>query len=104
MMQDYQYFDLIEQITRNDGSKYYEIANIMMNGRAEKAAIENLIKEVRIVQLNIPRSPSLVTYEQYINETYTFPEPELTEFEEWQKPEGKIKEAFETVLRSNNIN
>ena len=53
---DFQTFDLIEEITRNDGTTYYEVGNIMMNGRAEKAAIKNLIKSVRILQLNIPRS------------------------------------------------
>lgn len=26
---------LIEEITRNDGSKYYEISNMVQNGRAE---------------------------------------------------------------------
>ena len=47
---------LIEEITRNDGSKYYEISNMVQNGRAELAAIRGMIKEVRIIQLNIPHS------------------------------------------------
>ena len=34
----YQQFDLIEEITRNDGSQYYEISNIDQNGFAELAA------------------------------------------------------------------
>ena len=44
---------LIEEITRNDGSKYYEISNMVQNGRAELAAIRGMIKEVRIIQLNM---------------------------------------------------
>ena len=40
---------LIEEITRNDGSKYYEISNMVQNGRAELAAIRGMIKEVRII-------------------------------------------------------
>ena len=31
--------NLIEEITRNDGSKYYEVSDIAQNGRAELAAI-----------------------------------------------------------------
>lgn len=30
----YEQFDLIEEITRNDGSTYYEISNIDQNGIA----------------------------------------------------------------------
>ena len=30
--------NLIEEITRNDGSKYYEVSDIAQNGRAELAA------------------------------------------------------------------
>ena len=40
--------DLIEQITRLDGSKYYEIGNMVHNGRAELAAERGFIKEVQI--------------------------------------------------------
>lgn len=36
--------DLIEEITRKDGSKYYEISNIAQNGRAELAAVRALFK------------------------------------------------------------
>ena len=46
--------DLIEEITRNDGSRYYEISNIDQNGIAELAADHGAIKSVRILQLNIP--------------------------------------------------
>lgn len=103
MEEHYQTFDLIEEITRNDGSKYYEIGNILMNGRAEKAVTKDLIKEVKILQLNIPRSQSLITYEEYINENYDFPGPNLEIWEEWEKPEGLVKEAYEMILKTNHI-
>ena len=38
MSAKYQQFNLIEEVTRNDGSKYYEISNINQNGIAEMAA------------------------------------------------------------------
>ena len=41
--------NLIEEITRNDGSKYYEVSDIAQNGRAELAAIRGFIKSVRIL-------------------------------------------------------
>ncbi len=37
--------DLIEEVTRNDGSRYYEISNIDQNGIAELAADHGLIKK-----------------------------------------------------------
>ena len=40
--------DLIEQITRLDGTKYFEIGNMVHNGRAELAAELSYMKEVRI--------------------------------------------------------
>lgn len=103
MAETYQTFDLIEEITRVDGTRYYEVANIMMNGVAEAAAIKGLIKSVRILQLNIPRSKSLVTYEEYINETYQFPSLQLTSWEEWAKPDGPIADAFNLILQTNHI-
>lgn len=103
MAESYQTFDLIEEITRNDGSRYFEVANTMMNGVAEAAAIKGLIKSVRILQLNIPRSKSLVTYEQYVNETYEFPGLKLTSWEEWEKPAGIVADAFNMILRTNHI-
>ena len=51
----YEQFDLIEEITRNDGSQYYEISNIDQNGFAELAVNNGLIKSVRILVINIPR-------------------------------------------------
>ena len=66
----YEQFDLIEEITRNDGSQYYEISNIDQNGFAELAVNNGLIKSVRILVINIPRTKALETYEQYINKVY----------------------------------
>lgn len=101
--------DLIEEITRNDGSKYFEIANIDQNGIAELAVDHGMIKKVRILQLNIPRTKALVTYEDYINKTYHL--ETLTneddwknpEWVEWEKPKGKILEAYQMILKSNQI-
>ena len=62
--------DLIEEITRNDGSRYYEISNIDQNGIAELAADHGAIKSVRILQHNIPRTKALIEYEKYINDLY----------------------------------
>ena len=58
----YEQLDLIEEVTRNDGSKYYEISNIDQNGIAELAVDRGLIKKVRILQLNLARTKSLQIY------------------------------------------
>ncbi len=93
---------LIEEITRNDGSKYIEISNMVQNGRAELAAERGFIKQVRILQLNIPHSPHVAKYEQYINENYTMPDESMDHFEEWQKtPEMKAEIAI--ILKENHI-
>ena len=42
----YEQLDLIEEVTRNDGSKYYEISNMVQNGRAELAAIRGEQKDI----------------------------------------------------------
>ncbi|WP_119318952.1 hypothetical protein [Companilactobacillus formosensis] len=103
MNNEKQTLDMIEQITRNDGTKYYEIANIVMNGRAEKAAELGLIKEVRILKLNIPHSSAVSVYEDYVNQNYTVPPMELTEWVEYKKPEGKVLDAFNEILKANHI-
>ncbi|UQS82485.1 hypothetical protein MOO45_02025 [Bombilactobacillus folatiphilus] len=103
-MDKYQTLDLIEQITRNDGSKYYEISNMFMNGRAELAAQRGMIQEVRILELNIPHSTAVQTYEDYVNQTYTFPDEDFDHWDEWDKPAGKIQTAYEQILRANNVN
>ena len=97
-----QTFTLIEEITRNDNSKYLEIANMVMNGRAELASERNFIKEVRILQLNIPHSAHVVNYEDYINERYEIPDEDMDHWEEWKKDE-KIMIDFNAVLKENHI-
>ena len=62
MEEQHQVLTLIEEITRNDGSSYYEIGNMVHNGRAELAAERGYIKEVRILQLNIQHSRNLIKY------------------------------------------
>lgn len=72
-MKNHEVLDLIQEITRNDGTSYMEIGNMLMNGRAELAAERGFIKQVRILQLNIPHSTHVAKYEQYINEHLRFP-------------------------------
>ncbi|WP_225366008.1 hypothetical protein [Levilactobacillus bambusae] len=93
---------LIEEITRLDGSRYMEISNMVQNGRAELARLRNMIQEVRILQLNIPHSPSVQAYEDYINENYVMPGENFDHFEEWEKP-AKIQELVDTILKENHI-
>ena len=72
--------DLIEEITRNDGSRYYEISNT-----------------------------ALIEYEKYINDTYDL--QTLTnesdwknpKWVEWDKPKGKILDAYNMILKANRI-
>lgn len=105
----YEQLDLIEEVTRNDGSKYYEISNIDQNGIAELAVDRGLIKKVRILQLNLARTKSLQLYEEYINKTYQL--ETLTneddwkdpQWIEWKKPKGKVLDAYNTVLKANHI-
>lgn len=109
MNEQYEEFDLIEEIVRNNGSKYFEIANIDQNGIAELAADRGKIKSVRILQLNIPRTKALITYEEYINKNYQL--ETLTneddwknpDWVEWKKPKGKVLDAYNMVLKSNQI-
>ena len=93
---------LIEEITRNDGSRYFEIANMVQNGRAELAAVRGFIKQVRILQLNIPRSTNVIKYEQYVNENFEMPTEQMDHFEEWTKtPEAQ--KLVDAILRENHI-
>lgn len=45
MSADFQTLDIIEEITRNDGSTYKEIGNLLHNGQAEYAVEEGMIKK-----------------------------------------------------------
>lgn len=98
-----QVFDLIQEITLNDGTRYNELGNILMNGRAEKAAIEGLIKQVRILQLNIPQSNAVRTYTDYINAHYQMPPADLTEWTVWDKPAGAVKQAYDEIMQQNHV-
>ncbi|MBM6862418.1 hypothetical protein [Ligilactobacillus aviarius] len=101
-MKSHETLTLIEEITRNDGSRYFEISNIVQNGRAELAAIRGFIKEVRIVQLNIPRSKNVIAYENYINENFEMPEENFDYFEEWKRT-PEMEEVVENILHENHV-
>ncbi|MDN2454263.1 hypothetical protein [Lactobacillus sp. UCMA15818] len=101
-MKSHEILTLIEEITRNDGTKYFEISNMVQNGRAELAVQRGLIKEVRILQLNIPRSTSVIEYENYINQNFEMPEEKFDHFEEWTKTE-KIGKTIKQILVENHI-
>ncbi|MCK8607742.1 hypothetical protein LNP08_06625 [Apilactobacillus ozensis] len=94
--------DLIEEITLNDGTKYMEISNMVQNGRAELAAERGLIKQVRILQLNIPHSVHVDNYEKYINENFDMPDENLTKFEVWKKT-PEIQNEVKMILDENHI-
>ena len=86
-----------------------EKINIDQNGIAELAADHGLIKKVKILQLNIPRTKALIAYEKYINDTYDL--QTLTnesdwknpKWVEWDKPKGKILDAYNMILKANRI-
>lgn len=94
--------DLIEEITLNDGTKYMEISNMVQNGRAELAAERGLIKQVRILQLNIPHSVHVDNYEKYINENFDMPDENLTKFEVWKKT-PEMQNEVKMILDENHI-
>ncbi|CAI2647233.1 hypothetical protein AKUA1404_04540 [Apilactobacillus kunkeei] len=101
-MKSHETLDLIEQITRLDGTKYMEISNMVQNGRAELAAERGFIKEVRILQLNIPHSEHVINYENYINENYEMPDESMDHFEEWEKTPEMEKEVS-MILKENHV-
>ncbi|AUJ30240.1 MAG: hypothetical protein ABGA11_05675 [Liquorilactobacillus hordei] len=101
-MKSHETLTLIEEITRKDGTKYFEISNMVQNGRAELAVQRDLIKDVRILQLNIPRSTSVIEYENYINENFEMPEEQFDHFEEWTKTE-EIEKIVKQILIENHI-
>lgn len=109
MARQYQELTLIEEIIRKDGSKYYEISNIDQNGIAELAVDRGELKNVKILQLNLPKTKALQTYEEYINETYDL--ETLTneddwknpKWVEWEKPKGKVLDAYQSILKANRI-
>lgn len=101
-MKSHETLTLIEQITRLDGTKYMEISNMVQNGRAELAAELGFIKEVRILQLNIPHSEHVINYENYINENFEMPDENMDHFEEWTKTPEMEKEV-DMILKENHV-
>ncbi|AVK62020.1 hypothetical protein C5Z25_09650 [Lactobacillus sp. CBA3605] len=101
-MKNHETLDLIEEITRNDGTTYMEIGNMVMNGRAELAAERRFIKQVRILQLNIPHSVHVENYQAYINETFDIPDESMDHWEEWVKTPAMQTEV-DLILRENHI-
>lgn len=97
-----QQFDLIEEITRNDGTKYYELGNVTHNSLAEVAVIKGFIKEVRILKLNIPKSRHVLALENYINEHYEMPSWEPTEWVEWKRND-EMENELKMILRDNQL-
>ncbi|ACA82174.1 MULTISPECIES: hypothetical protein [Leuconostoc] len=95
-------FNLIEEITRLDGSIYYELGNIPHNGRAEYAAEHGYIKSVRILKINIPRSSYVEQLENYINANYQLLPLEYDGWEEWQRT-PEMAEAMTQILLENKL-
>ena len=94
---------LIEEITRNDGSKYYEIGNMEPKWPCRTLAAErNFIKEVRILELNIPHSKNVIKYEHFINTHYKMQTEAMDHWEEWKRP-PEIEEVVQTILKENHI-
>ncbi|MDF7626389.1 hypothetical protein OZX65_02010 [Leuconostocaceae bacterium ESL0723] len=95
-------FDMIEEITRDDGSIYYELGNITHNGRAEYAADHGFIKQVRILKINIPRSKHVERVEAYINENYEKLPLEYDGWQEWKKS-PEIQQELDQILLDNKL-
>lgn len=94
--------DLIEEITRTDGTKYREIGNMVQNGRAELAVERGFLQEVRILQLNIPHSQNVVKYERYINENFTMQDESMDHWDEWKKTPA-AQQMVVNILAENHI-
>lgn len=94
--------DLIEEITRNDGTKYYEIGNMVHNGRAELAAERNFIKQVRILKLNIPHSQNVIKYEKYINDNFEMQDEDMDHWEEWKKT-PEMEKLVKEIMAENHV-
>ncbi|WP_286136912.1 hypothetical protein [Philodulcilactobacillus myokoensis] len=101
-MKSHEVFTLIEEITRLDGSKYMEISNMVQNGRAELAAERGMIKQVRIIQLNIAHTEHVAKYEHYINTHYTMPSENFDRFQEWKRT-PEMEQEVKKILRENHI-
>lgn len=95
-------FNLIEEITRLDGSIYFELGNIMHNGRAEYAAEHGYIQRVRILKMNIARSASVEALEQYINTHYNLLPLEYDGWEEWVRT-PEMEKSMQQILLENKL-
>lgn len=102
MEKQHQVLTLIEEITRNDGSKYFEIGNMVHNSRAELAAERGFIKEVRILQLNIPHSRNVIRYEDFINTHYKMQDESMDHWEEWKRT-PEMNQVVSDILKENHI-
>ena len=94
--------DMIEEITRNDGTKYYEVGNMVQNGRAELAAERGFIKMVRILQLNISHSQNVAKYEAYVADNFKVLGESMDHWNEWTRTE-EIEPIFQNILKDNHI-
>lgn len=94
--------DLIEEITRLDGSKYFEIGNMVHNGRAELAAERGFIKQVRILKLNIPQSQNVLKYEKFINAHYEMQDESMDHWEEWKRP-ADMDQLVRDIMQENHV-
>uniref|UniRef100_UPI0024B98994 hypothetical protein n=2 Tax=Lactobacillaceae TaxID=33958 RepID=UPI0024B98994 len=79
-----------------------EIGNMVHNGRAELAAERGFIKEVRILQLNIPHSRNVAKYEDYINSHYKMQDESMDHWEEWKRTPAMDKVVAD-ILKENHI-
>lgn len=93
-------FNLVEEITRNNGSIYFELGNITHNGRAEYAADHGYIKGVRILKLNIARSSHVESLENYINSHYDLLPLEYDGWEEWRRSSDMESEMKQILLEN----
>lgn len=94
-------FDLIQEITTNDGRKYIELGNVILNGISENAVENGDIENVKILALNILRSKDVINYEKYISKKYGEINDKST-FKEWKLDDDAIKNLKE-VLLTNKI-
>ena len=94
--------DLIEEITRKDGTKYFEIGNMVHNGRAELAAERGFITQVRILKLNIPHSQNVIKYEKYINDHYMMQDESMDHWEEWKKT-SEMEKVVSDIMAENHV-
>ncbi|MBM7618015.1 hypothetical protein JOC36_001609 [Weissella uvarum] len=99
----YQTLDIIEEVTRLDGTKYKEIGNLLHNGQAEYAADQGMIQEVRILKLNIPHSTNVQKYEKYVNENFDIPaEVAIPEYQEWTRT-PEMDAVVQQILVENKV-